>query len=246
MPSAIDKSRKRITKSFNVMTKSLQENFKSQQRFIADASHELRTPITIILGYADMLEKYGTEDKDLFEESVAEIQKSARNMQSLVDSMLFLARADSGIHVFNKINFEVGEVLRTVVRSLDNPRTDLRLSCPGKIFGDPEYLKIMFREIIANALDYSEEIVTVEVLDVDNAVEVKVIDRGIGINPEDREKIFDRFFRSDRSRTKFDEKISAGLGLAVAKKIADVHDVKIEIESTPGKGTTFILKFSPV
>ncbi len=225
---------------------SVGKNSKSQQRFIADASHELRTPITIIRGYADMLEKYGKEDEELFKESVGEIQKAAKNMQTLVESMLFLARADSGVHVLNKIKFDVGEVLRGLIATFNDPRIELNIDSPQKVFGDPEYLKIMFREFISNSLEYSDDNIKIEILNVDGRTQIKFIDSGIGISPENLERIFERFYRADKSRTKADESISAGLGLSIAKRIADAHEIKIEIDSIPDEGTTFTLIFPPI
>ncbi len=231
-----------LSQTFNTMLDRLEKSFAQQQRFIADASHELRTPITVIRGYADMLEKYGAEDAEIFEEATAEIKKSAQNMQYLVENLLFLARADAGTQPLKKIPLEINDILKITIESFKNPRLEF---VDDKIFetvGDAEFLKKMFAAFIDNALIYSQEKVFVTLKNLENSAVVEISDSGIGIAPENLDKIFDRFFRGDKARVKSDEdKISAGLGLSIAKWIADNHGVKIKIESELGKGTTFKL-----
>ena len=201
---------------------------------VANMSHELRTPLTIIRGYADVLENFG-EDLELVEEATEAIKKSAQNMQDLVESVLFLARADQNNLPLKKIPVEVNELLKSVVEKYNNPRLEFLQGETLKIEGDKFFLEKMFQEIINNALTFSEEKVFVK---VENSA-VKIIDAGIGIAPENIEKIFERFFKVDKSRTSnINEKNSAGLGLSIAKWIAENHGIKIKIESELGKGTT--------
>ena len=230
--------------TFNTMLDRLEESFVQQQRFIADASHELRTPITVIRGYADMLEKYGADDKEIFEEATTEIKKSALNMQYLVENLLFLARAESGSQTLRKTPLDINEILKVTVENFDNPRIEFTNDKIFELEGDAEFLKRMFAAFIDNALIYSKENVSVALKNFGDTAVVEISDKGIGIAPENLNKIFDRFFRGDKSRVKTDEdKISAGLGLSIAKWIADNHGVKISVESELGKGTTFKLTF---
>ena len=232
-----------LSSSFNKMLDRLQSGFTQQQKFISDASHELRTPITIISGYADVLERYGADDPEIFSEAVVSIKNSARSMQDMVENLLFLARADQGIQVLQKSPCELEEILKSAVESFDNPRIEFKNFSACEFVGDAEYLKKMFKIFIDNSLKYSEENIQVELTTSENEAEIKFIDEGIGINAEDVGKIFDRFFRADKSRTRTDEeKNSAGLSLSIAKWIADRHDIKIEVESELGKGSTFKLK----
>ena len=204
---------------------------------VANMSHELRTPLTVIRGYADVLENFG-EDLELVAEATDAIKKSAQNMQDLVESVLFLARADQNNLPLNKTPVEVNEILKSVVEKYQTPRLEFVQGETLEIEGDKFFLERMFREIIDNALTFSAEKVFVK---VENS-SVKIIDSGIGIAPENIEKIFDRFFKIDKSRTsQIDEKNSAGLGLSIAKWIAENHDIKIEVESQLGHGTKFIL-----
>lgn len=230
-----------LSESFNKMLGRLEESFTRQKRFIADASHEFRTPITVIKSYAEVLENYGAEE-ELREESTAAIKNSAEGMKNLIEKLLFLARADEGNRPIKKIPVELNEILKAAIKN--NPRINFSGGENFEFIGDPEFLKKMFDEFLSNALNYSTEKISVEVRAEKNFASVKIIDRGIGISDEDREKIFDRFFRADKSRTKSDdEKISAGLGLSIAKWIADSHGIKINVQSEIGRGSTFELIF---
>ncbi len=234
-----------LSAALNKMLDRLEESFIQQQRFIADASHELRTPITIVRGYADMLESYGAEDAELVEEATAEIKSAAKNMQYLVENLLFLARADQGAQPLNKIPVELNELLAITVDSFKNPRIIFTGDAPFEFSGDAEFLKKMFAAFIDNALIYSAENVAVNLKNLGAAAEVEIVDRGIGIAPENRDKIFDRFFKVDAARTNSDEdKISAGLGLSIAKWIADKHEIKIDVTSEIGGGAIFTLTIS--
>lgn len=215
-----------------------------QRQFINDVSHELRTPLTIIRGYIDLLESCGMEDPKLFKEAVTSIKKSAQNMQSLIESLLFLARADQGRQPLNKVPIELNELLKKFVEDYQSPRVQISKLAPCKVLADAEYLKKMFAAFLDNALRYSTPNTVVELeltTELDTAI-LKFIDSGIGIAEEDYSKIFDRFYRIDKSRTKqFNDETSVGLGLSVAKWIADRHDIKIDVDSELGSGSTFTL-----
>ena len=225
------------------------ETFLRQQRFVNDVSHELRTPLTIICGYVDLLESFGAEDPDLFKEAVSSIKKSAQNMKNLVESLLFLARADQGHQPLTKVPVDLDDLLKKFVEDYPSQRVQLTKLTPCKIFGDAEFLKKMFAAFLENALRYSppDTVVKVELTTADNEATLKFIDKGIGISKEDCAKIFDRFYRTDKARTKLgDEQNSVGLGLSVAKWIADRHDIDIKVKSKQGEGSTFILTFPTI
>ena len=218
------------------------ESFLRQQRFVNDVSHELRTPLTIIRGYVDLLEIYGANDPELFKEAVSSIKNSAQNMQNLVESLLFLARADQGRQPLTKLPVDLDDLLKKFVESYRSPRIKVSKLPPCKVLADGEFLKKMFAAFLDNALRYSTAAVKIEMTTAKGAATVKFIDKGIGIAKEDKEKIFDRFYRTDKARTKLsDKENSVGLGLSVAKWIADRHDIKISVKSKPGEGSTFIL-----
>ena len=223
---------------------SASENFLRQQRFVNDVSHELRTPLTIIRGYVDLLESCGTDDPELFKEAVSSIKKSAQNMQNLIESLLFLARADQGHQPLNKIPVDLDDLLKKFVEDYPSQRVQITKLVPCKILADAEFLKKMFTAFLENALRYSppDTVVKVELTSSGGEATLKFIDKGIGIHKEDCAKIFDRFYRTDKARTKLsDNENSVGLGLSVAKWIADRHDIEIKVKSKPGEGSTFKL-----
>lgn len=225
-------------------TKRLEDSFLRQQRFINDVSHELRTPLTIIRGYVDILERYGAEDPELFTEAVTSIKTSAQNMQSLVENLLFLARAEQGRQTITPVPVDLDNLLIKFVEDYRSPRVQVTKAAPCKIMADAEFIKKMFAEFLNNALRYSppDSVVKIELTVKDSAATLKFIDKGIGIPKEDCAKIFDMFYRIDKARTKLDSgENSVGLGLSIAKWIADRHNISISVRSKPGEGSTFAL-----
>ena len=220
------------------------ESVLRQQRFVNDVSHELRTPLTIIRGYVDLLENFGANDPDIFKEAVTSIKKSAQNMQCLVEGLLFLARADQGRQPLTKVPVDFDELLKNFVEEYPSPRVQISKLAPCKIFADAEFIKKMLAAFLDNALKYSptNTPVKIELTASKDKATLKFIDKGIGIPKEDCSKIFDRFYRTDKSRTKIgDDENSVGLGLSVAKWIADRHDIEIKVKSNLGEGSVFTL-----
>ena len=155
------------------------DNFVRQQRFVNDVSHELRTPLTIIRGYVDILERYGADDPELFREAVSSIKTSAQNMQSLVENLLFFARADQDNQPMIKVPVDLDEVLKNFVEAYRSPRVHITKLAPCKILADAEFLKRMFTAFLENALQYSapDKPVTIELTTSDDAprsIEVRV------------------------------------------------------------------------
>ena len=233
-----------LAESFNFMLDKINESFARQKQFVADVSHELRTPVTIIDGYAEILEKFGTRDKELFNESATAIKNESENMKSILESLLFLTRADQGEMPLNKVDADIEEILNDVIQAAKSSRVKFLSDGGFTINGDITALKKMFAAILDNALKYSDDDVTVELKIFGDKATVNFIDKGIGISPDDKKKVFDRFFRADKVRTKSDNNKSVGLGLSIAKWIADSHGIKIDIESELGKGSTFICKIN--
>jgi len=230
-----------VVLSFALRKNLFQSKDTAEEKFLSAASHEFRTPLTVIRGYVDMLETYG-DDKEIFLESVKAIKISAKNLQLLLENLLFIARAEQNNLTLQKNKIELNELLKIVVESFHNPRVNFFRGEDFFITGDEKFLKKMFTEFIENALNFSSGSVVVELKN--SPVTVKIVDTGIGIKKDDQQKIFEKFFRVDKSRTKIEEnKISAGLGLTIAKYIAESHKIKIKIISEIDKGTTIICKF---
>ena len=234
-----------LSVTFNKMLNRLEETFTQQQKFIADASHELRTPITVIRGYVELIESYGADDAELLAESTAAIKNSAQNMQYLVENLLFFARADQGTQPIEKVPIELSDVLEAAVNSFNSPRIKLNCDATFTTTGDAGLLGKMFAAIIDNALAFSTGEVTVSAKIAKDAATVEISDRGMGIAAENIDRIYDRFYKVDAARTNHDdEKISAGLGLSVAKFVADAHGISISVNSELGRGTVFVLTIS--
>lgn len=211
---------------------------KDSQRLIADAAHELRTPITTIRGHVELLEKYGAEDAAIFAESTAAIKDAALNLQHLVDDLIFLARVDSGVQIPTFAQVDMAEILKGALDTFRSPRVKLFCISNFRVTGDANLLKKMFAAIIDNALTYSGGQVTVRLKNP----AVEIADCGVGISKENLGKIFNCFFKVNYSRTKRGG-TSAGLGLTIAKTIAELHRAKITVESELGRGTAFKLTF---
>ena len=158
--------------------------------------------------------------------------------------MLFLARADQGHQPLNKIPVDLDDLLKKFVEDYPSSRVQITKLTPCRILADAEFLKKMFAAFLENALRFSppDTVVKIELTSSGDEATLKFIDKGIGISKEDCAKIFDRFYRTDKARTKLsDSENSVGLGLSVAKWIADRHDIEIKVKSKPGEGSTFKL-----
>ena len=236
-----------LSKTLNDMLDRLQGGISKQQKFVSDASHELRTPATVIAGYTELLEKYGATDKEILDESIEAIRSEARNMQSLLENLLFLARADQRRQKLHKEIFELSEIVGDVMQKMKTVvkthEVNLLQNDTGKVFGDKTTIRQMMRIFLDNAAKYTPAggKITVESIREGNEIFLNIADSGIGISPENQPKVFERFFRID-TETLVDEANGSGLGLSIAKWIADNHDIKIDLKSELGKGTTFILK----
>ncbi len=250
VPEADDEM-KRLAVTFNNMIARLQESFEKQNRFVSDASHELRTPISVIQGYADLIDRWGKEDEEVLQESITSIKAETSNMTMLINQLLFLARGDRAAKSVNKENINVVGVAAEVVKeaSMTNADVDIGLEVAegaenAEIYADFALIKQLLRIFTDNAVKYGNKtnpVVNLKVEKKDEDVYISVADNGIGISEEDKAHIFDRFYRGDKSRNK--EISGNGLGLSIAKWIADKHDVDIDVESEVGKGSKFTLRF---
>lgn len=241
-----------LARTFNRMLDRLQEGFQQEQRFVSDASHELRTPLTVILGYSDMLARWGCEDKNILDEGITSIRSEAENMQQLIEKLLFLARADQKRQAVNKEDVDLAELLADTIEKMQmvTPSHEVTLgaNAPAIVNADPVLLRQLLRIFLENSLKYTPpggHIHACSVLSADGSeVMVTLSDDGIGIAPEHQAHIFDRFYRVDSSRTK--ETGGSGLGLSIARWIAERHDIKIALQSAVDEGTTITLTIPTV
>ena len=236
-----------LARTFNRMLDRLQEGFRQEQRFVSDASHELRTPLTVILGYSDLLSRWGREDKNILNEGITAIRSEAENMQQLIEKLLFLARADQKRQAVNKEEVDFAELLADTMEKMQMVTTSHEVTLgrndPAVVDGDPVLLRQLLRIFLENSLKYTPaggHIHAYSILSPDHsAIIVTLADDGIGIAPEHQDRIFDRFYRVDSSRTK--ETGGSGLGLSIARWIADQHEIKVMLKSAIDEGTTITL-----
>lgn len=237
---------KSLASAINGMLDRINESYRSQVRFVSDASHELRTPISVIQGYANLLDRWGKKDEKTLQESIDAIKDETANMKGLVEQLLFLARGDNNTMTLLVEHFELSaladEVLRETQMIDDGHEYDLCVT-PVFINADKSLVKQATRILIDNAMKYTPpgKRITISVSGAEGYARLTVQDEGIGIAPEVVPKIFERFFRTDESRAKATG--GAGLGLSIAKWITERHGGYIEVLSRLEIGTRISIVF---
>ena len=236
-----------LVKTFNELLDRLSRSFQMQKAFIADASHELRTPLSIIIADVETALKNMDDkspSKQVLGNSVNEVERMAR----IVDDLNMLAKTDSGQITINKQNIRLDDILMaTVSRSQvlaqkKNIKLEIKHIDIVEYAGDEELLIRAMSNLVFNAIKYSDDnaVVDLSLSKIANSACFTVTDYGIGIEKELQDKIFDRFYRIDSSRSRSTG--GSGLGLAIARLIVEIHAGKINVESTPEKGSTFTIE----
>ncbi|MBQ7628772.1 MAG: two-component sensor histidine kinase, partial [Selenomonadaceae bacterium] len=226
----------------------MQGDITKHKNFVSDASHELKNPLTVIEGYAKILEKFGNADPSLRDESVIAIREEVQNMNKLIERLRSLTKsADGKTLQLNKENFNLAEMIDVAFQRAKNISTNHEIilvqNDSAQIFGDKTALLQMLRIFIDNAIKYTPEGGTIRLSSIrqDDKIFVSVADTGIGIAAENIDKLFVRGVRL--TKDKYVKNVEgSGIGLDMAKKIADGHGITIDVESIVGKGTTFTLK----
>ena len=227
--------------TLNHMLNRIQTGFDKQRRFVSDASHELRTPITVISGYADMLDRWGKEDPAILQEGLDAIKSEAASMYSLIEKLLFLARTDQNRQLLKKERFDTADLLTEIAQETTiiapNHKIELKKNDSVDLMADISSIKQMLRIFIENSIKYTPSQGSIFLSGEKTATDwvVTVQDTGIGIDEKEQSQIFQRFYRVDKSRAKATG--GSGLGLSIAEWIAKQHDSEIELQSALGKGT---------
>ncbi|HQY93457.1 HAMP domain-containing sensor histidine kinase [Caldilinea sp.] len=253
----------RLAATFNEMLDRIQRLFQAQERLIGDVSHELRTPLTTIQGNIELLQRMAASPSgggalrletaaELFKESLGEVQAESERMNKMIGDLLLLAQADSGALQIQMAVVEMDTVLLEVYRQTrrlvehHKGRADaleIRLGSEDQalVRGDRDRLRQVLVNLAENAVKYTHEggVVTFSLENQTGWVLISVADTGIGISAEQQALIFDRFYRSDKARSR--ELGGSGLGLSIAQRIAHAHNGKITVSSQVGVGSTFTL-----
>ncbi|WP_085993437.1 HAMP domain-containing sensor histidine kinase [Oceanobacillus senegalensis] len=227
--------------TFNKMIEHLKENYEKQEIFVSDASHELKTPIQIIKSYAQLLDRRGNLNQDIFKESVSAIDSEADRMKKLVEQMLALAK-NKQVELNDTIN---------LVELIDEAVTTFRGGYSREIKykkdievlfvqGNRGQLEQIIYILIENAMKYSDREIDVCVFQEKEEAFFEVRDYGQGISKEDQKRVFDRFYRVDKARSR--DTGGTGLGLSIAKTIAEIHHGDLMVNSELGVGSTFTLR----
>lgn len=236
-----DRETQGLEDAINNLLSRTQESYREQTRFVSDASHELRTPIAVIQGYADMLQRWGKEDEGVLEEGITAIQTESAHMKKLIEQLLFLARGDSGRNQMVYESLDLSQMLREVCEEsqMIHPDRQWRLDAPASVpvTGDAAMLKQTARILVDNAVKYTQDgdKITLRARYKEEKPCFEVQDNGIGIKQEDLEHIFDRFFRSDPARSRATG--GTGLGLSIAKWIVERHKGYFDVFSREEIGT---------
>lgn len=242
-----DDEMKELSLTFNSMIDRLEDAFQRQNQFVSDASHELRTPISVIQGYASLINRWGKSDPEVLQESIDSILSETDHMKELIHNLLFLAKSDQNRIHAKKERMCLNDVAQDIVKDLALIAENRDVQYEGKeiveVCGDNDLLKQLLWIHGENALKYTVDggKITIRVWKDQKYAYASVEDDGIGIAEEEQSKIFNRFYREDKSRNK--EISGTGLGLSIAKWIADSHDATILVESKRGEGTKFIDRF---
>jgi len=218
--------------------------------FVANVSHELKTPVTSIKGFSETLLDGAMNDQDTLEAFLEIILKESDRLQILIQELLDLSKIEQHgfkltigkVDVWKSIT-EVFEILRGKAAEKDISLTIGESSGNSVIEADPDRIKQVLINLVSNAITYSPNrgTITISVNDENNMVSIEVKDYGIGIEKSEIPRIFERFYRVDKARSR--NSGGTGLGLAIVKHIVEAHKGNIEVTSEIGNGTTFTIKF---
>ena len=230
----------------NRMLDRIERSYNSQKQFVSDASHELRTPIAVIQGYANMLERWGKTDTSVLDEGITAITQETASMKELVERLLFLARHDKKSLLLETEHFDPTEIIFTVFRDAQllsaAHQFELKADQHCMINGDKGMLKQLLRILVDNAIKYtpSEGKITLSMKVEATSCVISVQDTGQGISKEELARIFDRFYRSDKARKV--QNGGHGLGLSIARIIVVAHGGVITVRSKENAGTAFFVR----
>ncbi len=240
---------KELGQAFNDMAGRVQNSQRSQREFVANVSHELKTPLTSIQGFAQAIQDGTASTPEALKQAGNVIYTEASRMYRLVLDLLDLARLDAGTADLQWTPLDITAVLNNVVDKMTPQARQAQVELASNvvaipiIMGDADRLSQVFTNLVDNALKYTPAggHVTIKAGQVDGKIEVSIADSGAGISPDELPHIFERFYQTDKSR-RGGTRHGVGLGLAIAHEIVQAHHGSIEVTSNPGMGSTFVVK----
>ncbi|PIH00809.1 sensor histidine kinase [Clostridium combesii] len=231
-----------LEEAINSLLDRMRDSYRQQARFVSDASHELRTPISVIQGYANMLDRWGKDDEEVLEESIAAIKSESENMKNLIEQLLFLARGINGKTQLKVMEFSLNDMMKEVLeesKMIDKDHIYRYIDSENiNVYGDISLLKQTARILIENAAKYTdkgEDITLRTGKNNKNEPYFSIQDNGIGMDENDVLHMFERFFRADTARVR--KNGGTGLGLSIAKWIIDSHKGYFSVLSRKEIGT---------
>ena len=235
-----------LTHSFNSLLEGIENSVENIKQFSSDASHELKTPLTIIQGEIELC-KNSEKSKEELMSTFHKIDCQQKHLQEIIQNFLLLSRLDKEVFqnktaVLDKVLFDS---IESSLEAIENKNLELKVDIEENLIVnfDEKYLSIVLDNLLTNAIKYTNEgFIGVSAQQEGNTVFVRVSDSGMGISKDDTPKIFERFFRVDKART--DMKKGIGLGLAIVKNICSKFNCDIEVKSELNKGTVFTLKIN--
>lgn len=237
-----------LTNVINELLNRLEQSFEQQKRFMADASHELRTPLAIVQGESEVALSQKNRAVSDLRESLAVVLDESKRLTKIVEDLFTLSRVDAGVFKTNFKRIYLDEILADCVRNVrvlaDKKKIALDIATEEtEISGDEQLLHRLFLNLLDNAVKYNRECGEVRVNLANKRVTIS--DTGLGIAAQDQPKIFERFYRTDKSRNRAAESSTsgAGLGLAIAKWIAELHQADLNLSQSSASGSEFTIKF---
>lgn len=239
----------RVAESFNSMAARVRSTQAAQRDFVANVSHDLKTPITAISGWSQALLDGAAAAPEEQARAAATIHGEAARMDRMVSQLLDLARLESGQMELSRRPLDIGELLEAVRRSFEpqaqvqGVALDLNVQPTPPVLGDADRLAQIFTNLVDNALAHTPPggRVSLWAEPIGSWVDAGVTDTGAGIPAEAQERVFERFYRVEKSRARGDEQ-GAGLGLAIVRELVQAHDGQVRLDSRPGEGTTVTVR----
>jgi heavy metal sensor kinase len=236
----------RLAQTFNDLLDRLDQSFERQRRFISDAAHELRTPVSILRGEAEVALSQVSRSPEEYRESLAVLHEEAQRLARVVEDLFTLTRADAGEYRLAQNDFYLDELVADCVRAtraLAQAKNITLVAATAEempVRGDEDLLRRMILNLLDNAIKYTPAGGSISVAcdSARDGYELSVTDSGPGIPVDMQSRIFERFFRADRARSR----TGAGLGLSIARWIAEAHLGRIELVRSDATGSKFSVR----